>query len=101
MAKWADYCISAVRFNSAHTHIDRVQTYPDLGEKLGSMVEIDRARVVSAIKGGTTFVTIFRNSEGNWRLGQRVYIVKISGIEYIKTVEDNTTVDNLDKLPEF
>ena len=25
MSKWADYGISAVRYNSAHTHIDRVR----------------------------------------------------------------------------
>lgn len=29
MSKWADYGISAVRFNSAHTHIDKVWVHPD------------------------------------------------------------------------
>ena len=29
MAKWADYGISAVRYNSEHTHIVRVRAYPD------------------------------------------------------------------------
>lgn len=25
MSKWADYGVSAVRFNSAHTHIDKLR----------------------------------------------------------------------------
>ena len=32
MAKWADFAISAVRFNAAHTHIDRVKVHTDDGE---------------------------------------------------------------------
>jgi hypothetical protein len=101
MAKWADYCISAVRFNSRHTHIDRVRIYPDDGEKLGTSSEASRPDVISAIRDGKTFVTIFKNTKGTWDKGQSVFIVKIAGDEYIKTVRDNTTVDNLDNLPEF
>lgn len=101
MAKWADYGISAVRYNSAHTHIDRVQAYPDNGESLGSLVEFSRATVVSQIKAGTTFVTIFRGTDGNFRKGQPVYIIKINGTEYIKTVDNGKEQDNLENLPEF
>ena len=101
MAKWADYGISAVRFNSAHTHIDRVRTHPDNGDTIGASAEQGRAAIVTAIKDGVTFVTIFKGNDGNWNKGQPVYIIKINGTEYIKTVDNGKAVDNLDNLPEF
>lgn len=36
MAKWANYGISAVWYNSAHAHIDRVRTHPDNGDTIGA-----------------------------------------------------------------
>ena len=101
MSKWADYGISAVRFNGAHTHIDRVRAYPDSGDDFGTRVEHPRADIVAALKKGITYVTIFKGSDDKWNKGQPVYIVKINGVEYIKTVDNGKAVDNLDDLPEF
>jgi hypothetical protein len=33
--KWADYLISAVRYDAAGTHIDKVRVHEDEGEKVG------------------------------------------------------------------
>lgn len=101
MAKWADYGVSAVRFNSAHTHIDRLRVHVDSGESIGVSVDKTRADIVSAIKNGTTFVTIIKKSEGNWGKGQPIYIIKLNGTEYLKTVDNGKAADNLDNLPEF
>jgi hypothetical protein len=101
MSKWADYGISAVRFNSADTHIDKVRAHPDNDATIGTPVEFARASVVAALKQNTTFVTIFKGGDGNWKKGQPVYIIKINGTEYIKTVDNGKAVDNLDELPEF
>ena len=101
MTKWADYCIFAVRVNTHRTHIDRVQAFPDKSDSFGTAVEFSRLDVVAAIKRGTTFVTVFKGADGNYKLGNAVFIVLINGSEYIKTVTDNTPVDNLDNLPEF
>lgn len=101
MNKWADYGISAVRYNVAHTHIDRVRAHPDNGDTIGASSEHLRTDIVAAIKKGTTFVTILRGSDGNWKKGQSVYIIKINGIEYIKTVDNGKAADNLENLPEF
>jgi len=101
MSKWADYGISAVKFNYEHTHIDKVRVHPDNGDTIGASFEQARTDIVAAIKKGTTFVTIFKGSDGNWKKGQPVYIIKINGIEYIKTVDNGKAVDNLDNLPEF
>jgi hypothetical protein len=101
MSKWADYAISDVHFNNAHTHIDRVKARPDNGDQLGAATDHARADIVSAIKKGVTYVTIFKNKEGNWSKGQPVYIIKVNGTEYIKTVDNGKPVDNLDNLPEY
>jgi hypothetical protein len=101
MAKWADYGIYEVRFNNAHTHIDRVRAYPDNGEQFGTTVEFARTEVVAKLKDGVTFITIFKTDDAKWRKGQPVYIIKINGTEYIKTVDNGKAVDNLDNLPEF
>jgi len=101
MTKWADYGVSAVRFNNAHTHIDRARAHPDNGDTIGAGTEYSRPDIVTAIKKGVTFVTIFKGSDDKWNKGQPVYIIKINGIEYIKTVDNGKAVDNLDNLPEF
>jgi hypothetical protein len=101
MAKWADYCISGVRFNDKHTHIDKVRRLPDNGDSLGSSSEVSRQTVISELKDGTTYVTIFKDENQKWKKGRAVFIVSMNGVDYIKTVADNTTKDNLDELPEF
>lgn len=100
-AKWADYCISAVRYNTAHTHIDYVRAAADNGTTLGPWQDYTRATVIAALKQGTTFVTVVRGHDGNFRKGQPVYIVVIRGVEYIKTRDNGRAEDNLEDLPEF
>lgn len=100
MAKWADYVITEVRFNTKHTHIDKVRAHKDTGEALGSVQEYTRQDVVKAINSGTTYVTAFKN-DGKWTKGENVFVIKINGTDYIKTKKDDTAKDNLDNLPEF
>jgi hypothetical protein len=101
MSKWADYAISSVRFNNAHTHIDQVQAAPDQGDSIGAASMYARTDVVAAIKRGVTFVTVFRGTNNNWNKGQPVVIDHVNGGEYIKTVPNGKAIDNLDNLPEF
>lgn len=101
MAKWADYGISEVRYNNVHTHIDRVRIHLDNGETIGNYSEHLRSEIVAAIKKGTTFVTIVKADNGSWLRGQIVYIIKVNGVEYIKTVDNGKAADNLEDLPEF
>jgi hypothetical protein len=101
MPKWADYLIYKVQFNAQRTHINRLRTFVDSGDSIGQSGEYARQDIVAAIKNGTTFVSIYQNSNGNWDKGKKVYVVPINGAEYLKTVNDNKLVDNLDNLPEF
>lgn len=101
MSKWADYCITAVRFNKERTHIDRVKVQPDTGSSLGAESEATREAVVAAIKEGATFVTAYKTAAGSWSKGKDVVITKVDGVEYLKTVANNKPEDNLENLPEF
>ncbi|MCK5643969.1 MAG: DUF3892 domain-containing protein [Gammaproteobacteria bacterium] len=101
MAKWADYLISAVRYNSEHTHIDQVLAHEDTDESVGEGKIYNRQTIVDAIKNGTTFVTIYKNDQGKWSKGQKVYVINVNGTDYIKTVDNGKEEDNLENLPEF
>ena len=101
MEKWADYGISAVRYNSERTHIDQVKVHTDNGETISVATIWKREDVVQALENGKTFVTILHSTEGKWNKGQFIYIIKVGGIKFIKTVDNNKSSDNLENLPEF
>lgn len=101
MAKWADYLISAVSYNSKHTHIDKVKAFKDLGDSLGEEKVYSRETIVNSINTDITFCTIVKNREGKWNKGQKVFIINVNGVSYIKTVDNGTEADNLENLPEF
>ncbi|MDX6288027.1 MAG: hypothetical protein QOG53_3512 [Frankiales bacterium] len=101
-SQWADYLISAVRYNAAETHIDKVRAHPDKGESVGSGTETSRTRIVSLLEAGTTFATIVWNSATkSWNYGAEVAIIAVAGEKYIRTDPDNTKSDNLGQLPRF
>ena len=100
MVQWANFLISAVKYNSDHTHIVQVKQHQDSDTQVGSAQIVPRQTVVSNIKAGLTYATIYSNG-GKWNIGQRVIIDPVNGIEYIKTLADRTTKDNLGELPEF
>jgi hypothetical protein len=101
MSKWADYGISDVRYNTKHTHIDKVKVLLDNGDTLGSPVEWTREVVIANIKNGLRFITILKNGINNFTKGQPVKIILVNGTEYIKTVDNSKESDNLENLPEF
>ncbi len=101
MSKWADYGISAVQYNTEHKHIVKLRIHEDKGDTIGAPTDYTRQSVIDAIHNGTTFVTIIKDTSGKWNKGQSVYIIKISGTEYVKTKDNGKESDNLENLPEF
>lgn len=101
--KWADFLISAVRYNAAGTHIDRVRRHADNGDSVGAASDVARSSVVSAIDNGTTYVTIFKNPNDTtkWVRGAEVRVVLIDQEKYIRTDADKTKRDNLGDLPRY
>jgi hypothetical protein len=101
MEKWADYGISAVRYNDEHTHIVKVRVHEDKGDSIGGGTEWTRSQVVSARGRGDSFVTILRGANNKWRRGQDIHIITVNGERYIRTDQNRTASDNLGELPEF
>jgi hypothetical protein len=101
--KWADYVITAVRFNAAGTHIEQVKVseHDVENSQLVNMVIKSRSSVVASIGSGYTFCTATQNSNGGYSYGAEVKIVTIEGTKYIKTKADSSKKDNLDNLPTF
>ena len=100
MAKWADYGISRVRYNEKHSHIVIVEARLDNVDTIGPPIEMVRETVVKKLKDGETFVTI-PLKDGKYKKGEDVRIVKIIGVEYIRTDQNQKESDNLGEVPEF
>lgn len=101
MAKWADYGISAVRYDSDDQYIEKVKVHKDNGETIGSEEIWTRKEVISKIDEKKTFVTILRTNEGKWNKGANVHIITVDGSRYIRTDSNNRAKDNLENLPKF
>ncbi|MGJ7499432.1 DUF3892 domain-containing protein [Variovorax sp. ZT5P49] len=101
MAKWADYCISAVRYNSGNIHIDRVQVrvHDDEKNTIGAAKEYSRAEVVKLLELGKTFITIVEKG-GRWSKGAPVKVLPVM-TNYITTAADKSASDNLENLASF
>jgi hypothetical protein len=101
MAKWADYCVFAVRYDAERSHIVNVKGYPDLGYKLGTPSEMKQTEVVNSIEHGNSFITIFTNPEGDWKKGEDIRIVAAGGGKYLRTDSGSKAADDLGNLMEF
>jgi len=101
MAKWADYCISAVRYTQDGAKIALVRVHRDTGESISASEDMSRDRAISLLRAKSTFCTILKNSEGKWLKGADVSLVGSWPNEYIRTDKNNTTRDNLGSLPTF
>jgi hypothetical protein len=101
MSKWANYGISAVKFNSQRTLVEKVVAQLDLETIFGTPTEFTRGEIIAAVKKKYSFVTIFTREDGKWKKGHSVRLALIKGREYLKTTDDPEEADTLDKLPEF
>ncbi|RLF58886.1 MAG: DUF3892 domain-containing protein [Thermoplasmata archaeon] len=97
--KWADYLISAVKYNEKKYHIIKVRSHEDIGDKVGPSFEESRKTVVSNLKKGKTYCTIIMKEK--WTKGAPIKIVQINGKEFIKTYSNNKEEDNLGELQEL
>lgn len=100
MTKWANYLISAVKYDDDHKHITHLKVHEDKGDKVGERQSYSRQKVVDAINSGTTFITIYKENK-TWQKGQKVFVIEVNGVSYLKTVDNKKEEDNLENLPEF
>lgn len=101
MAKWADYLVTAVRYNEERTHIDVVTVHEDKGDSMGPATSQTRSWVVSARTQGLTFITAPQADNGKYVKGAFVEIIKVNGEKFLRTDANAKARDNLGNLPEF
>lgn len=101
MTKWADYCITAVRYNNTHTQILKVNACEDRGDGLGREKDLPRKKFMSELANKKTFITIYRENQGEFKKGRPIKLVIVDSIEYIRTDNDYKAADALDNVPEF
>jgi hypothetical protein len=101
MAKWADYGVSAVRYDADEQYIEKVRVHVDNGDTIGSGEAWNRQDVVSKLDNGKTFTTIIQGSDGKWKKGQDIHIITVDGRRYLRTDANRGKSDNLESLPRF
>lgn len=95
-----DFYVSAIKYNSDETHIAklRVHQVKSDGSWNTSGQEMTRPEVIELIRNKRTLCTVFRGSDGKWRLGAKIEIIPVT-TDYLKTRKDSSTKDNLESLP--
>jgi hypothetical protein len=101
MEKWADFCITGVRYHPPRTAIREVEIRDDNGSGLSAPRRVTREAVVDAIDRGSTFVTAYRGPTGQFQRGEDVRVVDLPPGRYIRTDRNRVQRDNLDNLPEY
>jgi hypothetical protein len=99
--KWADYLVSAVKTNPNQTHIHSVEVHSDFGCVVCETLIFSRADVISNMKKGCTYTTVFKTAIGKWRKGEDVHLVNINGEDYLRTDIKSVASDNFERVPEF
>lgn len=103
MPKWADYLISAVRFEetAATKHISHVQVHKD-GLMIPDAFTWTRAEVIKVLDKGYSFRTIMRNgTTEQWSKGFSVRKMRVDDSCYLKITQDDIKVDDIGDLPSF
>jgi hypothetical protein len=101
MSKWADYLISAIRFEDDKIkNIAYLKVHPDCGEEVGAGSTWTREEVLNAMYDGKTFYTILKSNTGEWKKGAHVALVTKNGRSIITDLE-HTDMDFLSDLQEL
>ncbi|MEX0656305.1 MAG: DUF3892 domain-containing protein [Nitrosopumilaceae archaeon] len=100
MTKWADYLISAVRYNGNHK-IVKVMQHEDKDGSVAEGIEVERAAVASNIKNGKTYMTIYSGPKDRWGMGKKVNTFKVGGEYCIRVDNNKADIDNLGEVVEF
>jgi hypothetical protein len=101
MVKWAQYLISEVRYSPDHKKILQVKQHEDLDGQISEGSIVDREVVVSNLKKGKTYMTIYDGSSKTWKKGEKVRGFSVDGEYYIRTDKNKVNLDNLGLLNEL
>jgi hypothetical protein len=98
--KWADYVITAARYNPERTQITHVKLHPDDGRSLGPEDIWTRSQVIDAMRSFKSFATAFC-TEGMVFRDDPVRLVEATRGPYLRVDTKPVRKDDLGRLPEF
>ena len=96
--KWADYGITAVRYDSLG-RIEELEVREDTAGDLQHAQRWRRHHVINDSKKAKTFVTLIEVSPDHYKKGLPVNIVRVEGDKFIRTDTDPIGEDHLEGLP--
>ncbi|WP_183138949.1 DUF3892 domain-containing protein [Pseudomonas syringae group genomosp. 3] len=95
----ADYCISAVSYDSQGSHIELVRVHKLNGSSVGEGMVSARAFVADLISSNkATFQTIIPGVSTKWQKGAQIHVIEKV---YLTTDSNSTERDNLGSLETF
>jgi hypothetical protein len=101
MQKWADYLVSRVKSVTGSNLIRCVEVHSDFGCLVCETTIESRSEVISNIKHGVCYTTVFKTAMGKWRRGEDIRVVTVDGIEYLRTDAKPEAADNFNDVPEL
>jgi hypothetical protein len=107
MSKWADYIITAVRYQQTGRdphgkRIAAVEVHMDLGGRVGYAELWTREQVLDAIHHDhETFITSSMAADSTWLRGAHVRLVRVNGLDYLRMDRASVASDDLGGLPEL
>jgi len=97
MAKWADYLISQVSYDSSHL-ITKVKQHRDNGNKASVGEVVDRNTLANNLGHGVRYMTVYGGLD-RVQIGKNVRYFKAYEHHYIRIDNNKVMTDNLGELP--
>jgi len=85
MTERAEYYVEKVKYSRDHSHIVWVLVRQDKDGKLQPGKNMLRKTMLGLIKTGKQFMTIYRTEEGKYRKGEKVTLIQVKGVDFMRT----------------
>jgi len=99
MAKWADYLISEVSYDSNHL-ILKIKQHTDNGETISQGDIVDRDTLANNLGHGSKYMTVYGDLN-KLRIGKNVRYFRVDEYHYIRIDHNKVNHDNLGDLPDI
>ncbi len=95
-----DFYVSAVRYTSdSKTGISHVKVHPT-----SSFIKPQnwtKYEAIQTLHAGKIWYTTFLGNDNKWKTGERIHMLAINGVSYLRTDTEDIPEDKLENLPEF
>ena len=96
MEKWADYCISAVRYDENYLHAAKLRVHADKGSSLGKEETWSRDKIIAKMDEGSNFTVVRNGHNGDWEKGPDIKIITVDEKRFLRTDEEIKKADYIE-----